>query len=114
MTRRSVSLTALCICLFASLCLASANGRRVPSVDDLLTLKNAGGAQISPDGSMVAYTVGTSDFKQDAFVNQIWIVDVASGRKFQLTRNEKSSTSPRWSPAGNWLAFLSNRIEDKN
>jgi dipeptidyl aminopeptidase/acylaminoacyl peptidase len=77
-------------------------------------LKNAGGAQISPDGNWVAYTVGTADFKQDAFVTQIWVVDVASGRKFQLTRGEKSSTSPRWSPAGNWLAFLSNRIEDKN
>jgi dipeptidyl aminopeptidase/acylaminoacyl peptidase len=63
---------------------------------------------------MVAYTVGTSDFKQDAFVTQIWLIDVASGRKFQLTQNDKSSTSPRWSPTGNWLAFLSNRIEDKN
>src|SRR5438046_8041242 len=32
----------------------------------------------------------------------------------QLTRGEKSSTSPRWSPDGRGLAFLSNRIDDKN
>src|SRR5205814_7797670 len=27
---------------------------------------------------------------------------------------DKSSTNPRWSPDGQWLAFLSNRQEDKN
>ncbi len=31
-----------------------------------------------------------------------------------MTRGEKSSTNPRWSPDGRWLAFLSNRQEDKN
>src|SRR5437660_3735413 len=63
---------------------------------------------------MIAYTVGWGDFKQDAFVAQIWLVDSASGKSFQLTRGDKSSTTPRWSPDGKWLAFLSNRLEDKN
>ncbi len=88
--------------------------RRVPTVDDLLTIKSVGGAQISPDGKWVAYTVGYGDFKQDAFINQIWLAQTDSGKTFQLTRGEKSSTNPRWSPDGQWLAFLSNRLEDKN
>ncbi len=113
MTRRSLFFITL-FCLVVSLCVAATNGRRVPTIDDLLTLKTVGAAQISPDGRWVAYTVGWSDFKQDVFVTQIWIAEASTGRKFQLTRGDKSSTSPKWSPSGEWLGFLSNRIEDKN
>src|SRR5258706_5320090 len=91
------------------------SGRHVPTIDELLTIKSIGGAQISPDGHWVAYTVTNADFKQDAFVTQIWLAETGSkGRTLQLTRGEKSSTNPRWSPDGEWLAFTSNRIEDKN
>jgi len=88
--------------------------KHVPSIDELLTLKTVGAVQISPDGKSIAYTVGYGDFKQDAFVNQIWLVDATTGRNVQLTRGDKSSVNPRWSPDGQWLAFLSNRIDDKN
>ncbi len=88
--------------------------RRVPSVDDLLTIQSVGGTQISPDGKWIAYTIGYGDFKQDAFITQIGLVNTETGKRFQLTRGEKSSIGPRWSPDGQWLAFLSNRVEDKN
>jgi dipeptidyl aminopeptidase/acylaminoacyl peptidase len=88
--------------------------KRVPTVDDLLTIKSVGGTQISPDGKWIAYTIGYGDFKQDAFVNQIVLVNAETGKSFQLTRGDKSSANPRWSPDGEWLAFLSNRVEDKN
>ena len=90
------------------------SSRHVPTIDELLTLKTLGGAQISPDGKWVAYMVTAGDFKQDAFVTQIWLADVATGRNIQLTRGDKSSNNPKWSPDGAWLAFTSNRLEDKN
>ena len=86
----------------------------VPTLDELITLKSITGTQISPDGKWVAYTVNYGDFKQDAFVTQIWVANTDTGKSLQLTRGEKSSSNPRWSPDGQWLAFLSNRIEDKN
>jgi dipeptidyl aminopeptidase/acylaminoacyl peptidase len=112
MTRRFPALLGLFA--LAAVVAFAADARRVPTIDDLLTIKSVGGTQISPDGKWVAYTVGYGDFKQDAFVTQIWLVESDSGRKFQLTRGDKSATTPRWSPDGQWLAFLSNRIEDKN
>ena len=114
MIKRSLLMLAL-ITRFAIVAASAADGtRHVPTIDELLTLKTVGGAQISPDGKWVGYTVGWGDFKQDAFVTQIWLAEVETGRTFQLTRGDKSSTTPRWSPNGEWLAFLSNRIEDKN
>ena len=73
---------------------AAADGARVPSVDDLLNLKTLGGAQVSPDGKWVAYTVTDTDWKQDAFVTQIWLAHVPPGRTFQLTRGDKSCAEP--------------------
>ena len=54
-----------------SLCIAQAS--HVPTLDELLTLKSIAGTQISPDGKWVAYAVGYGDFKQDAFITQIWL-----------------------------------------
>ena len=93
---------------------AIAQTRHVPSIDELLTLKTVGAVQISPDAKWIAYTVGYGDFKTDAFVNQIWLIDLTTGRNFQVTRGDKSSSNARWSPDGQWLTFLSNRVDDKN
>src|SRR5512132_827243 len=112
MIKRIVVLIALiAFSLITSLAQAQ---RHVPSVDELLTIQSVGGTQISPDGKWIAYTIGYGDFKQDAFITQICLVNSETGKSFQLTRGDKSSTTPRWSPDGQWLAFLSNRVEDKN
>ncbi|MBI1765554.1 MAG: S9 family peptidase [Acidobacteria bacterium] len=92
----------------------AAQQRRVPTVDDLINVKAAGGAQISPDGKWVAYTVNETDWKQDAFVTHVWLVNTTGGKPFQLTRGEKGCGNPQWSPDGAWLAFTSNRVGDKN
>src|SRR6266496_1482157 len=114
MIRRLVAL--LTLSALATLAIGSSSdaARRVPTVDDLLTIKSVSGTQISPDGKWIAYTVNYGDFKQDGFITQIWLVESDSRKTFQLTRGERSSTNPRWSPDGQWLAFLSNRLEDKN
>jgi dipeptidyl aminopeptidase/acylaminoacyl peptidase len=85
---------------------------RVPTVDDLLNLKSAGSPAISPNGRWVAYTVSSTDWKQDAFVTQIWLAEVASGRTFQVTRGDKSCSGQAWSPDSSWLAFTSARAAD--
>lgn len=110
MTKRIVLF--ILIAIFVPFSAKSQSG--VPTVDDLLNVKSLGGPRISPDGKWVAYTVNETDWKQDAFVTQIWMVDTAGGKPFQLTRGEKSAGNVQWSPDGELLAFASNRIGDKN
>ncbi len=89
------------------------DNRRVPTIDDLLKIDSIGGVRISPNGKWVAYSVSHSDFKNDAFVNHVWVADPVSGRKYQLTRGEKSAGDMAWSPNSTWLAFTSDRTGDK-
>ena len=109
MTLRSVRRSLI---LLALPLVAVAQG--APTVDDLLALKSVSGTAISPDGKWVAYGVTTTDLAQDAFVTQLWLVNVASGDAHQLTRGDKGAGQPRWSPDGAWLAFTSTRVGDRS
>jgi len=77
--------------------------------------KGVGDVAVSPDGKKVAYTVSVAlmDGEKSEWLSQIYVSEVDSGRTMQLTRGEKSSTNPAWSPDGEWIAFLSPRAGPK-
>src|SRR4030095_4400435 len=81
-----------------------------------LKVKALGTPRVSPDGKKMVYAVNEAVMTNDKseFVTQIWMANLATKQNVQLTFGEKSSTNPRWSPDGNWIAFLSNRKENRN
>lgn len=86
---------------------ASADGKRAISVDDLSLIKDLSGPQVSPDGSWVAYTISEVDTKADVSRSDIWLTRWDGSETVQLTATAESEHTPRWSPNGKHLAFLS-------
>ena len=97
--------------------------RKVPTFEQVIDLKRPTGTAISPDGRFVAFTAGETNWDDNAYETEIFLVAVSGGeppahRSFsegviQLTRSKKSSTSPAWSPDSQWIAFVSDRTDKR-
>jgi len=81
------------------------------SAETFLELRTVQDPQFSPDGTRVAFTV-SEPWKADKQTRHIWLYDVTAKQLHQLTFSQKSESSPRWSPDGKSLAFLSDREGD--
>src|SRR4051812_5446023 len=96
------------VTLFALASLASAQERRF-TIDDLLKVRRVGDPQVSPKGDLVAFTITDVDKVANKSATQIYLVPLSGGEPRQLTNDEHSSATPRWSPDGEKLAFVSAR-----
>src|SRR5262247_518977 len=88
---------------------AYAQTKRPMTFDDLMAIKRIGDAQISPDGSRVAYVVSDVDKNLNRGKRSVWAVPTSGGSPQQLITSDKNDFSPRWSADGKWIAFLSTR-----
>ncbi|HEY6268522.1 MAG TPA: S9 family peptidase [Candidatus Acidoferrum sp.] len=80
-----------------------------PTIDQSLEWKSAFNPKISPDGKRVVYEVQKTNWEDNAFERNLWIVDSATADSHALTSAKKSSTNAEWSSDGKWIAFLSDR-----
>src|SRR5258705_9742628 len=99
---------AVVISLLALASFVVAQERRF-TVDDLLKVRRVSDPQVSPKGDLVAFTITDVDKVANKSTTQIYLVPLAGGEVRQLTNDEHSSASPRWSPNGERLAVISAR-----
>ncbi len=109
-------MTIACLTLLALLQTAAGVAPAARQAPDTLTpeqtlqIRQLGDTRVSPDGSRVAFVV-TEPPTGDERLRAIWMIDVATRQVRRLTHSEGSEFSPRWSPDGRTLAFLSDRDE---
>lgn len=87
------------------------------SLDDALSIKAVADPKISPDGSriivvtenIVFYVVSENNVEENKRNNDLWMLDIKRGEPLRLTYHEEDDYSPRWSPDGRYIAFISTR-----
>src|SRR6266478_5561029 len=92
---------------------ASAAPRNI-TIDDYFQIRDVSQPELSPDGQWVAYGVRTRLLKEDKNEQRLWMVSTSGGDAISLTAEGVTSSHPRWSPDGKFLAFLSARNAGKN
>ena len=84
--------------------------KRGATAEDYFAFETLSDPHFSPDGSTIAFVVTTVDRKQNRRRSEIHTVPTDGSRPdAAMTSAAQSSNSPRWSPDGKTLAFLSAR-----
>jgi dipeptidyl aminopeptidase/acylaminoacyl peptidase len=80
------------------------------TVEDLVMLKRVGDPQLSPNGRYVVYVQRDTDLEANKGHTSLWLL-VSDGKSEpqRLLDTTGNDSSPRWSPDGRALYFLSNR-----
>ncbi|MCH8254191.1 MAG: serine/threonine-protein kinase [Gemmatimonadetes bacterium] len=73
-----------------------------------------GGWSVSPDGSKVAYTVGTVRIASKDFDMDIWVKELPDGPAKRLTFSDEREMNPAWSPDGESVTYVRGPNEDVN
>ncbi len=73
--------------------------------ENLWSLRSVSDPQVSPDGSRVAFVVGTPNKETDKQATRIWVAPADGSSPAKAFTAGPEDSAPRWSPDGRWLAF---------
>ncbi len=76
---------------------------------DVFQIEHISDPQISPDGQHIVYARNFKDIMTDRNLSNLWIVKFDGTDNHPLTTGNQNDRSPRWSPDGTKLLYLSNK-----
>src|SRR5271169_3982325 len=77
--------------------------------EDEIFQEYAGQLRISPDAKWLVWVKSTADKEKDARVSNLYLSSLTDDKEIELTRGSDRYGSPRWSPDGERIAFVSSR-----
>jgi len=88
----------------------NAQSKRVMTIDDLITTIRVSDPQISGDGKRVLFTRTTTALDSGRRNSDIWVVPSdGSATPHQLITGDRTESTPRFTPDGKRIVFISNR-----
>jgi len=102
--------------IFSILLVSTALSANKWTPEFMIQYQRLGGTDIAPNGNWVAYelSVPQMEGEKSEFLTHIWLVSSDGQRNFQLTQGDVSSRSPRFSPDGKHIAFISGKADPEN
>jgi len=97
---------------FLLLLTASVQADPIWTTEAMMETKSISGIEISPDKQSILFVVTEQETKGNTghFIPRIFQSDL-NGLTIPFSSESVASFSPRWSPDGQWIAFLSNRTQ---
>ena len=88
---------------------APALAQRPMSITGVISVPVVSAPQLSPDGTRVVYVQADADWAANERVSHLWRVRLDGTGTVQLTSGKQGASQPRWSPDGQWVAFVGKR-----
>lgn len=83
------------------------SGQPAFSAADVFDLEWASDPQIAPDGRQIVFVRQSMDIRTDQVRGSLWLAAVDGSGTRPLTGSALNSSSPRWSPDGSRIAYVS-------
>src|SRR5689334_2812696 len=97
----------------ASLPLIAKTAKKTLKPTDLYKQPTLMAQQLSPDCKWVVYELSEVDTAKDKRVSHLWMQSFDGKQSIQLTYGDEPASTPKWTPDGKFISYLSEK-DSKN